>query len=385
MYPTISDLIKDLFGIYIPLPIQSFGFMMAVSFFFAAWTLAMELKRKEKAGLLFPVKKNVIEGAPATILDLILNALGGFIVGYKLVAIVLDYKSFVGDPQSFLLSTRGNLLGGAALGIILLYLKYREKEKQRLPQPEKRQIEIYPHQLVGDITIVAAVSGLLGAKIFDNLEHIDSFIADPITSLLSFSGLTFYGGLIFGAIAVLYFARKNKISVLHLADAAAPGLILAYGIGRIGCQLAGDGDWGIVNFNPKPSWFFFPHWAWAYNYPHNVIQEGIAIPDCVGKFCYQLAHPVYPTPLYETTAALLIFFFLWSIRKKIRVPGMIFSIYLLLNGIERFLVELIRVNVQYHFMGINATQAEIIGVVMVVLGITGILFFQKRYALKQLK
>jgi len=167
-----------------------------------------------------------------------------------------------------------------------------------------------------------------------------------------------------------------------MVDSAAPGLILAYGVGRIGCQLAGDGDWGIVNTHPKPTWWFFPDWTWAFNYPHNVIQEGVQIPECVGRFCYQLAQPVYPTPLWETTIAIIIFFFLWSIRKKIQTPGMLFSIYLILNGIERFFMEEIRVDIKYHFLGMTATQAQIIAVAMIVLGIAGIILSRRRRSIQ---
>lgn len=383
MYPTISDLIKDLTGIYVPLPIQSFGFMMAIAFVFAAWTLALELKRKEKLQLLKPVPKKIIVGAPASVGELVSNGVIGFILGFKLIEIVLHYKNFVDNPQAFILSTQGNLIGGIAAAALMVYLKYREKEKHKLPKPEEKIIMVYPHQMVGDITIVAAVSGLLGAKVFDNLEHLDEFFQDPIGSIFSFSGLAFYGGLIFGAVGVLYFAYRNKIPLLHMVDAAAPGLILAYGVGRIGCQLAGDGDWGIVNLNPKPSWFIFPDWAWAYNYPHNVVQEGVPIPGCEGKFCFMLPHPVYPTPLYELTFALIIFAFLWMIRKKISIPGLLFSIYLVLNGIERFFIEKIRVDIRYHFLGITATQAQIVAVVMFILGIIGIIYLPRRFKKNQ--
>src|SRR4030095_13995872 len=128
MYPTISDLIKDLTGIYIPLPIQSFGFMMAIAFVFAAWTLALELKRKEKLQLLKPVPKKIVAGAPASVSELVMNGIIGFILGFKLVEIVLNYRSFASDPQDFILSTRGNLLGGLAFTGVMVYLKYREKE-----------------------------------------------------------------------------------------------------------------------------------------------------------------------------------------------------------------------------------------------------------------
>ena len=385
MYPRISDLFNDLLGTHWVWPIQSFGFMMAISFLFAAWTLALELKRKEKQGLLHALPKKIIIGKPASISDLVWNGIIGFILGFKVAEMVLHYHDLVEDPQSFILSARGNLLGGIVVAGVLMYLKYREGEKQRLPKPEEKIMMVSPYQRVGEITIIAAVSGLLGAKLFDNFEHLDTFFQDPIGSLFSFSGLTFYGGLIFGAVAVLWYGHRHKIPVHYMLDAAAPGLMLAYAVGRIGCQLAGDGDWGIVNLHPKPSWWFFPDWTWTFNYPHNVIEEGVHMANCNGKFCYALPDPVYPTPFYETIVGLLIFFFLWSIRKRIQIPGMLFSIYLILNGIERFWIEQIRVNIRYYFFGISATQAEIIAVLMVVIGIIGIFYFRKQHQKQPLK
>jgi len=379
MYPRISDLINDLFGTNWVWPIQSFGFMMAISFLFAAWTLALELKRKEKEGLLHATPRKITIGKPASVGDLVWNGIIGFILGFKLVEMALHYHDLVDDPQAFILSARGNLIGGIAGAGVLMYLRYREGEKHRLPSAEEKTIMVSPHQRVGDITIIAAISGLLGAKVFDNLEHLDSFFQDPLGSLFSFSGLTFYGGLIFGAVAVLWYGQRHKIPIPYMLDAAAPGLILAYAVGRIGCQLAGDGDWGIVNLHPKPSWWILPDWTWAFNYPHNVIQEGVPMANCAGKFCFALPDPVYPTPIYETTVGLIIFFFLWRIRKQIKIPGVLFSIYLILNGIERFLIEQIRVNIRYHFLGISATQAEILAVVMIILGITGIFYFRNNF------
>ena len=99
--------------------------------------------------------------------------------------------------------------------------------------------------------MLAAVSGLIGAKIFHNLENMDAFLADPMGQLLSFSGLTFYGGLICGTAVVIWYAKKHNMHYKHIADAAAPGLMLAYGVGRMGCHFSGDGDWGINNLSPK--------------------------------------------------------------------------------------------------------------------------------------
>ena len=154
--------------------------------------------------------------------------------------------------------------------------------------------------------------------------------------------------------------------------------MIAYGVGRIGCQLSGDGDWGIVNHWAMPKFLrFLPHWMWSFNYPHNVIREGILIPGCQGNYCYMLAHGVFPTPFYETVSSFIFVIILWSIRKKIKTPGIIFSIYLMMNGFERFLIEHIRINVPYHFLGIVATQAEIISPILFLLGLIGIFYFRK--------
>jgi prolipoprotein diacylglyceryltransferase len=171
---------------------------------------------------------------------------------------------------------------------------------------------------------------------------------------------------------VLWYARKNNIGLLHLCDAAAPGLMLAYGTGRLGCQLSGDGDWGIVNTTAKPAYMnFLPDWFWSFKYPHNVVNEGIPIDACQGKYCYELAQGVFPTPLYEAIACILLFFALWSLRKKITVPGRMFFLYLLFNGIERFLIELIRVNSKYHLGSFSFTQAQLISTLLILTGITG--------------
>jgi phosphatidylglycerol:prolipoprotein diacylglycerol transferase len=378
MYPTISDLLRDLIGIDIPLPIQSFGFMLAFSFFCAAWTLTLELRRKEKLGVFKPVVVKTLVGEPAKPMDLIWSFLFGFLVGFKLLYLALNYSEFVNDTQGVLLSSKGNFLGGLLGGLISAYARYREKSKARLAKPEWKTEELTPSQMVGNITMVAAIAGLLGAKIFHNLENIDDLIQDPIGSLISFSGLTMYGGLIVGGAAVIWYVRKNGMDPFHFADAAAPGLMLAYGTGRLGCHISGDGDWGIVNTAPKPDWMgFLPDWFWTYNYPNNVINEGVPINGCVGNHCMVLPEPVFPTPLYESIACILLFAVLWSFRKRIMIPGMLFAIYLIMNGVERFLIEKIRVNTQYHIGSLDITQAEIISMVLFVLGVVGVVWLRR--------
>ncbi len=373
MYPTLSDLLKDLIGINIPLPIQMFGFMVAMAFIIGHYVIVAELRRKKELGYFTYTTKIETIGLPASSKELWSNGILGFLLGYKLVYIAFNYALFTQDPPSVLLSLDGNFFAGVIVAAALTYYTYSEKNKTKLDKPVKREIQMYPHDHMGTIIVIAAVAGLLGAKIFHNLENFDYFLQNPIDALLSFSGLTFYGGLIVGLSAVYYYAKKNEIPFIHLIDAAAPGLILAYAIGRVGCQLSGDGDWGIVNNLPKPSALsFLPDWAWAYKYPHNVLSEGVPIAGCVGKHCMELPEAVFPTPLYESIMGFIIFAFLWIIRKRIEITGMMFSVYLFLNGMERFFIEKIRVNSLYHVGSFSFTQAELISSLLMVLGLIGV-------------
>ena len=240
-------------------------------------------------------------------------------------------------------------------------------------------MEVYPHQRIGDITILSAVSGVIGAKLFDALEHMDQLLSDPIGTLFSGGGLAIYGGLIVAFIVMYIYFKKKGIQPIHVMDAVAPALIIAYGIGRIGCQLSGDGDWGIVNAAAIPSWWFFPDWLWAFDYPHNVLNEGVRIEGCEWAYCSRLAEPVYPTPVYETLLAFVIGGILWILRKRMQIAGMLFFTYLVFNGAERFLIEKIRVNIRYDWGALQPTQAEIISTALVIIGISGLIILWRRH------
>jgi phosphatidylglycerol---prolipoprotein diacylglyceryl transferase len=371
MYPNLYYAFKDLFGVEWKFLrfVNSFGFFVAIAFILAAIILVSELRRKSKQGLLQPTEMEVMIGQPATASELILNFLLGFLLGYKIIALFIMDSTATEDPQAFIFSTRGSWAAGIGLGLLFAGLKWWDKNKQKLAKPEKRVVRIWPHDRVGEITIIALVAGLLGAKLFDIFENWSDFLKYPSSYIFSPSGLTFYGGLICAALAIWWYAKKHKIGFWHLNDAAAPALMLSYAVGRIGCQVSGDGDWGIQNTFNKP-FSSMPDWMWSYDFPHNVNEAGVKIAGCMdAKYCNKLPIGVFPTSFYETVICFLLFLLLWSLRKKFKIPGTLFAFYLILNGIERFFVEKIRVNTRLDIFGFHPTQAEVISTLLFFSGI----------------
>jgi phosphatidylglycerol:prolipoprotein diacylglycerol transferase len=216
------------------------------------------------------------------------------------------------------------------------------------------------HSIVGDLALVSAIAGLVGARVFHIVDHPATFLADPTAMIFSRAGFSIYGGLCFGVAAGVIFLRRRAVPVAPMLDATAPSLMLGYAIGRLGCQLAGDGDWGVLSdMTLKPSWL--PNWLWAQTYDGNIL--GVVIPD----------PGVYPTPIYESAAGFILFGVLWALRSETQRPPFLFCVYLLLAGFERLLVEKIRVNPQHDWLGVHLTQAEAISVLVVVAALFGVL------------
>ncbi len=443
MYPNLYYVFKDWFGVewqFLKV-LNTFGLFVAIAFMVAAVVINSELKRREKLGLLFPREETIEVGKPATILELIFNALVGFIFGAKVIGLIFTKPEGI-TPQDFIFSTEGNILGGICFGVFLAAIKWQEKNKQKLKTPEQRNVRIWPHDRVGDIIIIGLIFGILGAKLFDNFEHWDEFMKDPVGKLFSVSGLTFYGGLILASIAICFYGYKKGIKLSHLVDSAAACLMIAYAVGRIGCQVSGDGDWGIPNSAYKsdamgnlsiasPGDFektlqthstyflegkvtdtatgkktyvtdrtypsldqvphksikgvsYLPKWLFAYSYPQNVNNDGIPMPAVKEEHYSVLPTPVFPTPLYETIVCSLLFLFLWSIRRKIKTPFVMFGIYLILNGIERFVIENVRVNIQYSVGASSLSQAQQIALMLIAAGVL-LIIYAKLIAPKLLK
>lgn len=354
MFPDFEYLLEAIFNTDLPgwLSIfKTFGFFVAMAFLAAAYVLVKDMKRKEALGLLHPTYHTEVIGKPVTAAELAISGILGFVLGYKIGGFFGHWQEIAPNPLGYVLSLEGNILGGLIGAAFFVWSKWSEKKKTTLTEPVEQQVATYPHQRIGELTIIAAVAGLSGAKIFNAFETWDDFVRNPVENLLSSSGLTFYGGLILASVVIALYARKHKIPIAQLADSFAPAMMLAYGVGRLGCQFAGDGDWGIFNsayitdasghlvraasdnfigalhtdtgylgslmrqfgsmesipnaYSPAPGWL--PDWLFAQNYPHNVNNEGVPLLNCVGTYCAVLPVGVYPTPLYEAIACIGLF------------------------------------------------------------------------------
>jgi phosphatidylglycerol:prolipoprotein diacylglycerol transferase len=254
----------------------------------------------------------------------------------------------------------------------------REKDAKGRPRMTAQS----PSSLVWTLMGIAAFFGVLGSKLFHVVDYWDEFVQDPAGMVFSTSGLTFYGGLVVAALAVAAYARRKGLRVPRLADAAAPGLLLGYGIGRIGCYLAGDGDWGVCpSLADKPAWI--PAFLWSETFPRNIVGPGRTTIDPVvfnaqyrGAEC-GLAAPdgVYPTMLYEFGMMAVLAGVLWLLRKHPFKAGWLFSLYAVFAGAERFLIEEIRVNPEAAF---GLPQSQVISVLLILGGLVGLALTTRR-------
>lgn len=383
MYPDLSYLFHDLFGTDLDnwtSIFKTFGLMLALAFIACAVYVRAELKRKEEEGLLAPMKRTITTKAGIDWQEIITNSAILGLFAFKVPMLFSDFASFQQDPAGALFSMKGSpLIGLLVFGAAAAYNYYIQNKEDR--KASSKEVLVHPYQITGDIIITAAVSGIIGAKVFSIIENLDAFFADPLGQLLSGSGLTVYGGLIFGIIAVYLKVKKAGIRPVHMFDIGGPGILLGYAVGRMGCQFSGDGDWGIVA-KAQPDWWFLPDWMWSYTFPNNVANSGKLIDGCDAasfastagpveikclaacgqRYCHELAQGVYPTSFYEilmTFAGLGVF---WLFRKRIKIGGMVFALYMMFNGVERFFIETIRVNDRYDYFGLGWSQAQWISV-----------------------
>jgi phosphatidylglycerol---prolipoprotein diacylglyceryl transferase len=217
--------------------------------------------------------------------------------------------------------------------------------------------------LANSITLTSLVFGVAGSKLLYIFENLSDFHMRPFDTLFSAGGLTFFGGFILVVLITYLIARKAGVSYLLLTDATVPGLMLGYGIGRIGCHLAGDGDYGFPTTLP-----------WGTDYSNGTLPPSIAFrdfPEITGRFPGGIVPdtiPCHPTPVYEFIICTLMFLVMWKLRKKLKQPGKIFMLFLVFIGIERFSIEFLRLNPRL-FMGLS--EAQIIALLLIAAGLAG--------------
>ncbi|MGO4598694.1 prolipoprotein diacylglyceryl transferase [Terrabacter sp. 2RAF25] len=287
-YPYLSDVVKALSGVDLPLPMPMFGLLVLVALVAATFVLRLELRRRWATGELVP-------------------------------------------------EDQGNAAAPRSL----------------------EQLDEFT------TTFAAAMllSGIAGAKLFSVLEDPGAALADPVGQVFSSNGFNIIGGLVVATAVGVLMLRRKGIRVPPFLDAAAPALMLGYAVGRIGCQVSGDGDWGVVA-DPagKPAWL--PTWLWAQQYEGNIV--GVQIP----------APGVHPTPVWETVIGLALFGVLWALRRHTFRSGWLFSLWIVLSAVERLLIEPFRVNELHGPWALS--QAQYLSAVFLVVGLAGLVRFRAR-------
>ncbi len=234
-------------------------------------------------------------------------------------------------------------------------------------------------RIAAQIFLICMIGGVAGSKLFSVVENWSDFVRDPMGQLFSPAGLTFYGGFLVAMAWIYMYVKRKGLRFALFADMIAPTVLLAYGIGRIGCQLAGDGDYGIPSNLP-----------WAMSYPQGTAKPTYALVD------YFKTHPleraslhydslasitvgkdqmgerisgfdeivrVHPAPVYETLFCAIAFYFIWKYRKKYETEtGKIFAITAVVMGFERLMIEFIRINPLY--VGLSMAQWISVGLMV---------------------
>lgn len=225
----------------------------------------------------------------------------------------------------------------------------------------------YKGEWASTLILWTAIAGVGGSRVYDIIDNWHYYAANPAQMVLSGAGFVWYGGLAGGVVASYIVARHYRIPWPRLADCAAPALALGHAIGRIGCQLSGDGDWGTVSNLPWAMAFPKAIVGWTGRTvlvlgPNNTL---VAAPGCTDAGCAPWVR-VHPAPVYETILYTGVFLVLWAIRKRVRPDGQIFYLYLIMAGVCRFVVEFIRVNPRVLW---GLSEAQLIAIAMVLIGI----------------
>src|SRR5437588_7255509 len=239
------------------------------------------------------------------------------------------------------LGTYGILVATAA--IVAYFVLRADLRRRRLPD------------ISDTVVLVVTLAGIVGAKLYHVLETPSQLAADPVGELFSRAGFAWAGSLIAGVFALLWLARRFKIAVATMFDVVAPAAALGYAVGRIGCLISGDGDYGTPTSLP-----------WGMSFPHGLVPT---------------TQRVHPTPIYEFIGGVIIFWYLWKLgAKSLRQPrpqGEVVAEYFIWTGMARFLVEFIRINPRSVFGVLS--NAQLVAAISVIIGIALLVFLKRRF------
>jgi len=331
-----------------PFTIYSYGLMLATGFMVGSYFLTQELRRRK-------LNRNVTRSFFVVMRWLVIA-----LIALIIISALVEFGS---DIFSVLAALAGKnpvfLLIIAAFVAVSAYIFTQAKN----PRP---QTEV---DLSTAVVLISLVYGVFGTKILFLFENMESFLQRPFDMLISTSGLSFFGGPVLVVIVLALMLRREDLRFFAVADSAAPSLLLAYGIGRLGCHFAGDGCYGFPTSLP-----------WGTDYSSGVVPPSQALrrfPEIAGQFPDGIPDttPLHPTPVYEFLACALLFLVLWRFRKSIRIEGRIFMLYLVFAGLERFAVEFLRLNPRVLF-GLSGFQ--IFAFLMILAGLVGWYLLGKR-------
>lgn len=224
--------------------------------------------------------------------------------------------------------------------------------------------------LAGTITVLAVIFGIAGAKILFLIEEWKEFMRNPLGEAFSPGGLTWYGGFILGMTAISLYVKRRNVPFLKIWDGLAMGLIIAYGVARIGCHLSGDGDYGFPTSLP-----------WGTNYEKGTYPPSRAFaifPEITSQYPGGVVPdntPCHPTPIYELVLGLIGFATLRELRKRPWADGKLFMVYLMLSTAFRFGVEFFRLNPR---LALGLSEAQLIAIPLFVVGLAGFFFLDRR-------
>ena len=317
------------------IPVYGYGLMLAVGFIVASSLLSSELKRKQ-------VNVDVTDSFVYFTRGLYLFLIASFLISFVIQR----------SPETLLPFAFESALH-AIIAIIVLGFGFFLFRKQSTGS----------FDLANAVTLLALTFGVVGSKILYVLEHFKEFLDRPFDTAFSPGGLTFYGGFLLATLAIYLTSRRARVSFLAIADSASPALIIGYGIARIGCHLAGDGDYGFPTslpwgtdyskgtFPPSEAFRTFPEIT-------SLFPNGV-VPDTT---------PCHPTPVYELILCGFIFWYLWTKRVKTRPEGKLFMMYLLFAGLERFVIEFLRINPR---AALGLSEAQLIAILLAAVGLFG--------------